>query len=371
MRVLHVVTIIDPAGSYGGPARVALNQAAELRARGHEVTVAAATRGFAVAPREMGGVPVHLFPARRALPGTGFAGICAPAMLRWFARRSGEFDVVHVHFGRDLVVLPLAAAARRRRIPFVAQTHGMVGPSEHPLATPIDWLWTRSLLRSAGAVLHLTPSERTQLLAVAGSDLALRPLRNGVPASAVHADGATTPDVLFAARLHRRKRPVVFVELAHRLLAEGIDARFTLIGPDEGEAAAVRASIGDESRIRWLGPVSPDDVTSRMSAASIFVLPSVGEPYPMAVLEAMSVGLPVVVTDDCSLAPEVSRTGSGMVTSTDVPAIADAVRTLLTEPAIATRLGENARTAAEQSFGMRAVGDSLLQIYSHITGVAA
>ena len=44
-----------------------------------------------------------------------------------------------------------------------------------------------------------------------------------------------------------------------------------------------------------------------MAAASVYVLPSVREPYPMSVLEAMSVGLPVVVSADCGLAPLVER----------------------------------------------------------------
>jgi glycosyltransferase involved in cell wall biosynthesis len=62
-----------------------------------------------------------------------------------------------------------------------------------------------------------------------------------------------------------------------------------------------------------------------MAAASVFVLPSVRETYPMSVLEAMSVGLPVVVTDDCGLAPLVDRTQCGVVTDPGARALAAAV----------------------------------------------
>ena len=78
------------------------------------VRVAAAARGYRRLPAELNGVPVRLFPARTLLPGMGFPGMGAPALTKWFRNSAADFDVVHIHFGRDLVVLPVAVAARRR-----------------------------------------------------------------------------------------------------------------------------------------------------------------------------------------------------------------------------------------------------------------
>ena len=138
MRILQVVTLLSPDGAYGGPARVALNQSAELIGRGHDVTVVGAARGYREVPTELNGVPVKLFAARTLLPRTGFAGMGAPGLGRWLRSNWAGFDVIHIHFARELVVLPVAAAARRRGIPYVLQTHGMVVPSNHPLAAPLD-----------------------------------------------------------------------------------------------------------------------------------------------------------------------------------------------------------------------------------------
>ena len=91
MRILQVVTLLSPDGAYGGPARVALNQSAELIRRGHDVTVAAATRGYRVPPTELNGVPVRLFAARTLLPGTGFAGMGAPASGQVVSQQRGRF----------------------------------------------------------------------------------------------------------------------------------------------------------------------------------------------------------------------------------------------------------------------------------------
>lgn len=366
MRILQVVTLISADGAYGGPARVALNQSAELIGQGHDVTVAAATRGYRVPPTELDGVPLRLFPARTSVPGTGLAGVGAPALSRWFHRTGPSFDVVHVHLARELVVLPVALAARRRGIPYVVQTHGMVVPSRHPLAPALDAVATRKVLRDAGAVFYLTPQEREQLGAVAGPHLRLVRLGNGVPEYPPAIQSPGPPEVLFVARMHPRKRPMAFVEMAKALLAAGIDARFTLVGPDAGEGPVLRAALRGESRIRWEGALAPAEIPRRMAAASVYVLPSVREPYPMSVLEAMSVGLPVIVTADCGLAPLLEETHSGIVTDPAVPAMAAAVESILTNPARAGAMGGQARETVRARLGLRAIGNRLLDVYTQV-----
>jgi glycosyltransferase involved in cell wall biosynthesis len=366
MRILQVVTLLSPEGAYGGPARVALNQSAELIEQGHDVTVAAATRGYPVPPTELNGVPVRLFDARTLVPGTGFAGVGAPALTRWFRSRRADFDIVHVHFGRDLVTVPLAVAARAHHMPYVLQTHGMVVPSRHPLATPVDALWTRRLLRDAGAVFFLTTQERAQLEAVASAPIRLVRLGNGVPEYPAVVPRQGQPEVLFAARMHPRKRPLAFVEMAKTLLDAGVDARFTLLGPDEGEGPALRAALHGDSRISWEGALVPDDVPLRMATASVYVLPAVREPYPMSVLEAMSVGLPVVITTDCGLAPLVRRTRSGIVSDPDVAALAAATESILADRSLARAMGQRGRDTVRTELGMRGVGLRLVDTYTEL-----
>ncbi len=364
MRILQVVALLSPDGAFGGPARVALNQSAELARQGHDVTLAAAARGYPVSTRDVNGVPVRLFAARTLLPGVGFPGLGAPGLASWFRRDGKSFDAVHIHFGRDLVVLPVAISARRQRIPYVLQTHGMVVPSRHPLAAPLDAVWTRKVLRDAKAVLYLTEQEGAQLEDVARAPLPLIQVGNGVPDYPRASKPPQPPEVLFVARLHARKHPVMFVELAKTLLAEGLEARFTLVGPDEGEGAAVRAAIGAESRISWEGPLPPAAIALRMAQASVYVLPSEREPYPMSVLEAMSVGLPVVIAADCGLAPMVEETGCGVVTDGQSQAFVTAVRQILTDELLARTMGKRGREAAHTKFGMPAIGQRLLDIYS-------
>lgn len=366
MRVLSVVTLVSPLGEYGGPVRVAVNQARALAELGHEVTLAGAERGYAGSPpREVDGVRAELHPARRLVPGTGFAGLGAPGLWRWLRRHATDFDVVHVHAARDLVTLPAARIAGGRGVPYVLQTHGMIDASTNPLARPLDAALTRPVLRGARRIAYLTPEERGALDDLVPG-LPLAELPNGVPElpGSGH-DGPLT--VLFLARLAPRKRPVQFVETARALGPSFPDVRWRLVGPDEGEGDAVRAAVQSARAagvdVRWDGPADPAATAAIMAEAALYVLPAVDEPYPMSVLEAMATGLPVVVTDTCGLAPLVTGADAGAVTDGTQAALDAAVRLRLEDPARAWDEGRRGRSWVREQRGMPAIADRLVELY--------
>lgn len=368
MRILSIVTLISPNGEYGGPVRVAVNQARTLMERGHDVTIAGGHRGFeSAAPVLYDGVPAVLFPARTIMPGAGFAGLTAPGLRRWLSSNLQNFEVVHIHAARDLVTLPAAYQVKRARVPFVLQTHGMIDPSSHPLARPLDALLTRRILKSARRVFYLTPEERRGLEAVGGNSLSLQELSNGVPVPDIepHREPGSV-EVLFLARLAPRKRPGFFVKTASTLAPDYPDVRFTLVGPDEGEGAATRAAIDEAKtpRLSWDGPLAPEATSQRMARSSIYVLPSVDEPFPMSVLEAMSLGLPVVITKSCGLAEIVRRAECGLVINETQSGLDDAVRFLLDNPDIAEAMGQRGAKATRKDLSMGRVADILELAYN-------
>lgn len=366
MRVLSLVTLVSPDGAYGGPLRVALNQAKALNDRGHEVTLAGGQRGYgAHVPTVMDTVPMALFPVRTALAGTGFAGLASPALHRWLSSAVAGVDMVHVHAARDLVSLRAADWLRRHNIPYVLQTHGMIDASRNVLAVPLDAVMTRPVLRAARHVFYLTPRERSDLIAVGGSGLRLRELPNGVPQLARTSE-RTGAEVLYLARLAARKRPMMFVEMAERLARAFPQASFRLVGPDEGEGDAITRRISALTgtvNIAWEGPLEPGLTAARMERAGIFVLPSVDEPYPMSVLEAMALGLPVVITDTCGLAPIVRSTGCGIVVDNSVDSLTAAVRLLLGDSALARSMGRAGAHSAREHFGMPMIAEALEAAY--------
>jgi glycosyltransferase involved in cell wall biosynthesis len=224
------------------------------------------------------------------------------------------------------------------------------------------------VLRAAAAVFHLTEQERADLVRVARtSTLPLVFLPNGVPKSTYVADAYGGHEVLYLARLHARKRPLVFVEAAIALHREFPQARFTLVGADEGEAADVMARIESADAhgyIAWEGSLPPEKTLERMSRASIYVLPSVNEPFAMTVLEAMSVGLPTIVTNTCGLVPQLHNPNAIAVVDHSLEGLINETKRLLSDPAARVTLGQQARSEAEAHFSIGSVAAKAMNVYS-------
>lgn len=373
MKILQVVTYISPDGAYGGPVRVAINQAKALEELGHEVTLAASAGGFQGSlPNEYDGFPVRLFSALRMIPGAGFSGLVSPGLMSWLATAVSEADVVHVHLARDLVTLPAAILALIKRKTLVVQTHGMIDETHKVLGKLLDVFWTKPVLRTAKSVLYLTDREKNDLIKVAGDNLNLHRLHNAVtvpavPATEIYNGPSSSPEILYLARLHKRKRPGCFVKAAVDLSTKWPEARFTLIGPDEGQAEKIRSVIAENKKntdIEWEGPLAPDKTIDRMRKASIYALPSVDEPFPMSVLEAMAVGLPVVVTKTCGLAAVIQQNEAGIVCEHDQESFTNALDTLIQQPAIRLAMATNGRATVAQYFSPEHIGAKLEKIYA-------
>ncbi|MFD9544222.1 MULTISPECIES: glycosyltransferase [unclassified Streptomyces] len=381
MKILHVVTLHTPDHAFGGPTRVAFNLSKVQRANGDDARVMALGDGFpdGELPSHVEGVPVHLFQARHLLPMFEVSGITSAALLRTARRMMRGADLVHVHLMRDLVTLPAALLALATRTPLVVQTHGMIDPTEKKVAQLTDVLGVRKVLREADAVLHLTEMERVDVNAVAAPVPLTRTVRlvNGVrPQERKPArDPGRPPTVLYLARIQERKRPEDFIAAMPHVLAHHPDARFVLAGPDTGALAgtlALARKLGVTDSLDHVGPLEHDAVLAAGREADVYVLPAIEEPFPVSVLEAMSVGTPVVITRTCGQGPDVSGAGAGRVIDSRVGEdaanarkVADAILELL-EPEAAEQAGKAAWQLVNDQFTIEAVTATLRRTYEDV-----
>ncbi|MFE5819638.1 glycosyltransferase [Streptomyces sp. NPDC056479] len=370
MKLVHVVTLVSEDGAFGGPTSVAAGQLEECATRGHEVTLLSLWRGKSPAPARIGSVPLRTRPARTLLPGR-FTGLMHPLLVGDMWRSMGRADVVHIHAGRDLVSLTALAVATLRGKRFFTQTHGMVEPRHRVVAKLFDLLYV-PLLRRARGCLVLTERERRAVSEVIGPEgPPLLTLSNGVRPG--HAAGverrSSAPEALFMARLHPRKRPDAFVEMAALVHAKLPGVRFVLYGADEGLLPTVRQLIATHRLgdvVSYGGALSYAEALRAHARAAVYVLPSVDEPFPMTVIEALSAGTPVVCTDTCGMADELARREAAVVTDGSPRAMADAVCVVLTDENRRDGLVRAGRRAVEESFSIHAVADRLEEIYRNL-----
>lgn len=365
MKIAHVVTYVSPDGAFGGPTRVALGQAQALAELGHDVTVYAAAPPALAGTTFRDGYTLRTFPARRVAPLRGFAAMISPQLDKVLKADVSRFDIAHIHLARDLVTIPAAMRFKRAGVPYVVQTHGMVDASKNPLTIPLDAWATRPLLRAATTVLTLTSREIEDISDIEPAAVTT-PISNGIRVGAIPAYAGREKIVLFLARLHSRKRPLAFVDMARILAPRLPGVQFVLAGPDEGEGDSVRAAIASAElgdQLAWIGAVSPDETQDLLAAARAYVLPSHDEVFPMSVLEAFRAGTPVVVTDSLGIAADCQSFGAAIITDGTPTTLARAVNSILTSPTLAEELRGGASSFIRSKLDVRGVAERLASIY--------
>jgi glycosyltransferase involved in cell wall biosynthesis len=165
----------------------------------------------------------------------------------------------------------------------------------------------------------------------------------------------------------RRKGLDVLLDAWDAVCASHTDGDFRLILVGTGvDAAAFRALLAERrpTGVQWIDEyvLDRDRMRVYLSAADVYAFPSRHEGFPLAPLEAMACGLPLVAADAPGVPDILARgeeDGGVMVPRGDVGAFAAALSALLDDPQRASDLGRRARRRVEQNFSLDAVGSQL------------
>jgi glycosyltransferase involved in cell wall biosynthesis len=368
MRILNVTETYAPFLEFGGPPVKVRALSEGLARRGHQVTVLTADWGLEKrlqTPEEKLAAERSPFGWRRTENGVQAIYIPTwlryrsvswnPAVKRYCRVRLQNFDVVHIFGLYDLLGPAVAASSRKRSLPYVLEPIGMFVPIVRSL-----WLkrmyhaiWGRRLLEEASAVVATSKREAEELAAggVAQSKVVLR--RNGVEVPASWPARGTfrkahgiSPDeklVLFLGRLSAKKSPDLllraFAELTSR--STGIPMTLVFAGPDErGEKTKLgelAGQLGVRAKVQFVGLVFGENKWAAYRDADVFVLPSQNENFGNTAAEAVAAGTPVIVTEQCGVAPLLAEE-AGLVVRHDQEALAGALERVLLDAEIRARL---------------------------------
>lgn len=352
MRILHLTA---PA-RYGGLERVVEMLVRGQTAAGHDVHVAAVVDA---------GAGDHPFPALVEAAGATAHPLEVPLRGYRVERRlvremcdTLDPDVVHTH-GYRIDVLH-GAVPGRLGIPRVTTVHGFTGGG---LKNRVyEALQQRSFRRADAVVAVSGPLER-ELRAGLGQTR-LHVIRNAwVPApqgalltrSQARVALGIWDDAFhlgFVGRLGREKGADVFVEALGRLDGDRYVASVLGTGTEEEALTARARSLGVDERIRWHGFVA--NAGSYLTALDIFVLSSRTEGTPIALLEAIAAGVPVVATRVGGVPDVVSDREALLVEPERPDQLAEAIREVQRQPAEARERARRARERIEREFAAEA-----------------
>ena len=362
-RPLSIALMNETVG-LGGAERVVLQLAEELRARGHRVTpvVSAGRDGWLVNSLRDARFDWRVYdPRRRFDPG---------AVSRLAATlRDVQADVVHSH--EFLLAIAGTAAARRVRRPHIITMHGnqeMTRGWRRRVA--LRWAFRRSR-----ATVAVSEDTRRHL----ETTLGLRPgvvqvIPNGIPIpdgrpAHVRAELGLEADellVLAVGSLVPRKGHAVLIEALSRVRLTQPDLKWRLaiagVGVERERLEALVRERGLDGRVHLLGPRG--DVADLQSAAHIFVMPSLWEGLPLAVLEAMFAGNAIIASSASGIPEVIDHGREGLLLAPgDADALAAELIALMRDPARREEMGRAARERAHAHHTIGVMADAYERLY--------
>lgn len=337
--------------------------------------------GYPVTRRLMTHLSDLPLPGRDAL--LRFAGRFSPwvpALERALREEPDRFDLVHAtNIALEGPVLAAADYCRRRDVPFVLTPFVHLGEDgDRRIVKYYAMRHQLGLIRQADAVVTQTARERRFLV------------ERGVPESRLHLIGAgVDPDEVlggdgaaFRTR-HQIAGPLVttlgttaydkgtphVVEALRALWREGVEATLVIAGPTMAHFRHyfARLPAADRARCRLLGFISPEEKRDLLAATDLFALPSRTDSFGIVYLENWCYGTPVIGARAGGV-PDVIDDGENglLVPFADVPALADALRALLANPALARRLGERGRAKVYARYTWDRITAAFARIYDAV-----
>jgi len=381
VNLLHVVPTYLPATRYGGPIYSVHALCAALAKRGHATQVYTTNvDGPDVSdvplgvPAGMDGVDITYFPT-----GIGRRLYRSPGMGAALCQNVASFDILHLHSVFLWPTAAAAAAARRAGVPYVISPRGMLvsdlisRKSRHLKTAWINLVEHRNIANAAAV--HVTSqieAEELCKLGLASNRIVVIP------------NGMDVPPVVPGAGQHSRdhdpNRPLV-LSLGRISWKKGLDrliramtlvpgAHLAIAGNDEEHyqprLEALAREAGVAGRTHFVGALHGHAKWDQIASADVFALASYSENFGNAVLEAMAMGVPVIVTPQVGLASTVAETGSGLVVEGDPQQFGAAIARLLADPGQRRAMGEAGRRAVAERFSWAAIAQSMETLYGEI-----
>lgn len=380
MRIVHVVESLDPAK--GGPSVSVPSLAAAQAASGMEVVLvfyASSHNESGVINDQIPGFSnVRLCPVKCDSFGEGFLAHSAHnALLNVLP----DADIVHLHGIWVMMLFRAACLARRLKIKYVFAPRGMLAPwslNQKRTKKAIMWWAAWRKVLNDSFFLHVLNKAEAELIRPLGLTCPTRIIPNGV---IMHSSDneeesedlirlvpelKTHPFVLFLSRLHYVKGLDFLLEAFAIVSRDNPDARLLIAGPDSGfgsEARRIVEQYGIQSSVYIVGPLYGQAKSSALALAKCFCLPSRQEGFSMAILEALSAGLPVVITHSCHF-PEVVEAGAGRAVDLSPEQIADALRTFLEDKDEHSAASKAGRHLVTSRYQWRTIAEETLRAYS-------
>ena len=344
-RVLHIL----PDGSAGGGATAVLGLCRDLVATGNwDVGLVTAPRSPVAEQAEKSGIaclPLDFFTSRLDF-----------RLASHLAQQMAYFrpDLLHAHGAR--AGLPFCRPSLSKTVPLAYTVHGFHHARKSLPLRHLGRLAERRIFARADAVVFV--SDGDQIQAKRERILCAEHERHSVIANGIDpaefeglAPCEERFDLVFAGRAHRQKNPFFMVEIMEALRGSGIRLRMICGGALEPSLRARIAASPARDSIAFSGALPRRDVLRAFLSAKLYVLPSLWEGLPIAPIEALYCGLPVIASNVGGTDEVVIDCVNGrLIDRFDAATYAHAIRDVLGNEALRIRLATEGKKRVQAHF---------------------
>lgn len=299
----------------------------------------------------------------------------------WLWQNISQYDLVHVH---GLFTYPSSIAmviARLKNIPYIISPHGMLLKWSLEQKTKKKKLYLRLLeeanINQSKKIHYTAPQEReeAEVLNLTSANFIL-PLGLSIselldqPQDKIrihYGIGKNIPIILFLSRIHEKKGLDFLVNALGKL---SLDFRLIIAGsgePDyEDKIKNLIQTNNLEDKVIWAGFVEGELKEILLQGSDLFALTSYSENFGIAVLEALSSGLPVVITPGIALSSMVKENDLGYVCDLDVDSIYSAITTALSHPKKLEDMSQRSRIFIQENYSWDKIAKDLVDVYKEI-----
>ena len=380
MKVLQVVPSLAP--EWGGPVKVVNELAGALEVIGVSSEIISAQGRRVGNPETVtNDIPIHLFETG---PIARLWTAHTPGLKKTLARKIPDFDLVHI---QELWHYPgyiASKIARSRNVPYIVTIHGELNEwnlQQKRLKKQIYMTAIQRGILQKSAALHAITQAESNRIRQLEIETPVAMIPNGIHTE----EFENLPDrsqfvsrypelenrliVLFLGRIQQKKGLDILAQAFGNLVRTRHDVRLVVAGPDEDntltEIKTILKSQGALEKAVFPGMLTGEQKLEALSAADIFALTSYSEGFSVALLEALSAGLPLVITDECNF-PEVGDSRAGFVVRPNDSETASALMSLLDSADLRREMSENARRLVRSNYTWERIAKKMFTLYENV-----
>lgn len=314
-------------------------------------------------PVEIFGIPVYVL--HSSIPNLGWYCQNANKLANSIVK---NFDVIHIRNWYHHLAIVFYKSAKKHNIPFVFTAHGTLDPVARRkyMKNPkkiIDKFYTKKMIQNASALHSLGDSENKEFLSFGANpekifriDLGVKPEdfkinKNIDIYSKLGVQKQNFSYILFLGRVVKKKG----IELLFRSFAKHQSKNLNIViaGPVTDDYKSELIELANKLKIsnfvKFFGSTFGEEKTQLLSNAKLFALTSYSDIHPVAVEEALLMGLPVLITKNCDF-PEIKEYGAGIVVDATFESVYEGLVKILQNDQKLEEYSVNAKYLAKEKF---------------------